>query len=428
MSGAFVGDALAILGGMPINATNLKTGGQAGKALFSGSDVFFNDINALGAAIGTYLDDPTGAKAAAAAAANQAAQNTYELQKQVSDTAKIDNLKIQQEKDALATLQTQQADALSQFVAHQATMEQAETNSEQANYTGAFQSIGSAEERIGGEQAQAVSNAQALVAQYSARGIKVAAGTVGIASQTGQGSALEATAGTNGTGAGAGTAAVTAVAGADATPGAAAVAAIDGAPAIDAVAGSPAIAAIAGQAGTAVGAAKAATPMQLGVKVYDPATSPLTQLAAYQQKINLAIRNEQVNVATAGNAELRGIANQAADFETNQAENLLGFQTMQNNNLAAEQTRLSNNQSLAALGENIGASTAAMQESFTAVNLANYDSSLWLSAFNQIASDAISLLAGIKIPTYAGAAAPSVAAPKYFGSPFGDYGAFGAMG
>ena len=69
-----------------------------------------------------------------------------------------------------------------------------------------------------------------------------------------------------------------------------------------------------------------------------------------------------------------------------------------------------------------------MQESFTAVNLANYDSSLWLSAFSQIASDSVSLLAGIKIPTYAAPAAPSVMAPAAFGSPFGDYGSFGAMG
>ena len=128
-----------------------------------------------------FVEDPLGIKAATAAAATQAAQNTYELDKQVSDTAKTDNLKIQQEKDALATLQTQQADALSQFVADQASKEQVETESEQANYTGAFQSIAGAEESIGGEQAQAVSNAQSLVAAYAARGIKVDAGTVGIA-------------------------------------------------------------------------------------------------------------------------------------------------------------------------------------------------------------------------------------------------------
>ena len=134
----------------------------------------------------------------------------------------------------------------------------------------------------------------------------------------------------------------------------------------------------------------------------------MTQLAAYQQKINLAIRNEQVNVATAGNAELKGIAQQAADFETNQAENLLGFQTTQNNNLAAAQTRLSNDQSLAGLGENIAASTAAMQEAFTATNLQAYDSSLWLSAFSQIASDSVSLLERIKIPTYPDPADTSV--------------------
>jgi hypothetical protein len=414
-SAAQAGQIVAFFAGMPLNPTNLAL---EAKAATSGGNIL--------SGVASFITDPTGANTAAAAAQASADQNAYELGKQASDTATIDNAKIAQEKAGLVTLQTQQADALAQFTAHQATMEQAETNSEQANYTGAFQSIGSAEQRIGGEQAQAVSNAQSLVAQYAARGIKVNAGTVNIAGQTGQGSSLEATAGVNGTGAGAGTAAVTAVAGADATPGSAAVAATNGAPAIAAVAGSPAIAAIAGSAGTAVTAATAATPMQLGVKVYDPATSPLTQLAAYQQKVNLAIRNEQVNVATAGNAELKGIANQVADFETNQAQNLLGFQTTQNNNLAAAQTRLSNDQSLAGLGEDIGASTAAMQEAFTATNLAAYDSSLWLSAFSQIASDAFSLLAGIKIPTYTAPAAPSV--PQYYSSPYGDFGAFGAMG
>ena len=168
--------------------------------------------------------------------------------------------------------------------------------------------------------------------------------------------------------------------------------------------------------------------MRLGVKVYDPATSPLTQLAAYEQNVNLAIQNEQTNVAAAGNAELTGIAQQAADFETNQAENLLGFQTNQNNNLAAAEERLSNDQSLAGLGENIGASTAAMQESFTSSNLASYDSSLWLSAFSQISSDAVSLLGKITPKTYAAPAAPSVLAAPAWGSPFGDYGSFGAMG
>jgi hypothetical protein len=413
MSSSVGGGILAILGGLPINSTNLTTAGLAGQALASGSSVFGNDI--------TELINPGIAAADAAAA-----QNTYELGKQVSDTATIDNAKIAQEKAGLQTLQTQQADALAQFVAKQATAETAQTESEQANYTGAFQSIGSAEERIGGEQAQAVSNAQALVAQYAARGIKVAAGTVGIAGQAGQGSALEATAGTNGTGAGAGTAAVTAVAGAAATPGAPAVAATGGAPAIAAVSGSPAIAAIAGQAGTPVTAAQAATPMQLGVKVYDPATSPLTQLAAYEKNVNLAIQNEQVNVAAAGNAELTGIAQQAANYETNAAENLLGFQTNQNNNLAAEQTRLSNNQTLAGLGENIAESSAAMQESFTAVNLAAYDSSLWLSAFTNIASDAISLLSGIKVPTYQAPAAPSVSAYSAFGSEPKDLALYGS--
>ena len=285
-----------------------------------------------------------------------------------------------------------------------------------------------------------------MVAQYAARGIKINSGTVNIAGKAGQGSQIVATEGTNGTGAGAGTAAVTAVAGSDATPGAAAVQGIgtwletwagagtaaahvpkNSTPDIAAVAGTPAIAEIEGKAGTSVTAAQAATPMQLGVKVYDPETSPLTQLAAYTHNVNMAIQNEQTNVVTAGNAELKGIADQAANFETNAAQNLLGFQTVQNENLAAEQTRLSNNQSLAGLGEDISSSNALMEEGFTASNLATYDASLWLNAFSSIASTATSVFGEVaKIPSYARPADPSVAA--YDSSPYRGFGLFGTWG
>ena len=395
---------------------------------------------AIGAGLGLelYGDDEK-----AQAAQEQADQEKYQLGKEQSDIAKTDNMKLAQEQAGIVTLQTQQADALSQFSGKQATAEGAETESEQSNYTSAFQSIGDAEQKIGGEQAQAAGGASSLVAQYAARGIKINSGTVNIAGKAGQGSQIVATEGTNGTGAGAGTAAVTAVAGSAATPGAAAVAGLNSGaaaaysalgltvananPDIAAVAGTPAIAAIEGKAGTSVTAAQAATPMQLGVKVYDPETSPLTQLAAYTHNVNMAIQNEQTDVVTAGNAELKGIADQAANFETNAAQNLLGFQTVQNENLAAEQTRLSNNQSLAGLGEDISSSNALMEESFTAANLATYDASLWLSAFSSIASTADSVFEKVaKMPSYVNPADPSVAATD--SSPYRGFGLFGPWG
>lgn len=358
----------------------------------------------------TWVNDPLGTTAATTKANDEAAQNTYTLQAGLNNTAKIDSLKLQQEKDSIATLQTQQADALSQYKAKQDTAETAQTEGEQANYTSAFGSIASAEERIGSEKATYASGASQLVSNAALRGIKVSKGEVQNAGKTGQGSELTATQGTNGTGAGAGTAAVTAVGGADATPGAAAVTGVDGASDLAAVAADPAIAAIAGSAGTAVTAATAATPMNLSVTNYSRNTSPLAQLAAYELNADQAIRNEETQVAVSGNAELKGIADQAANYETNAAQNLLGFETTQNNNLAAAQTQLVNDQNLSALGQNISANNAAAQESFTSSNLATYDSSLWVSAWSQIVSYETEAMSGMKVQTYQAPADPDVAA------------------
>jgi len=342
-----------------------------------------------GASIGGYLG---GASEKEKAAAAQSAQNSYTISAAQSSTASVNNLRLQQDAAAIRTLQANQQDKLNQYKAMAATAEGAQTQKEQNDYAQAFGAIGSAEQRIGAEQGSMASGASTLVSNYAARGIRIAPGDLESAMKAGQASSLTAEQGINGTGAGEGTAAVTAVAGANATPGAAAVEGVQGAPAIAAVPGTAAVAAIDGTSGTPVTAAQAANPMRLSVTNSNPNISPLAQLASYEKNANLAIQNEMTNVALVGNASLRGIADQAANFETNAAQNLLGFQTMQAQNLGAAQTNLVNNQNLAALGEDISARQGAAEISFTATNLANYDASLWLSAFQNIASDAFSVM------------------------------------
>jgi hypothetical protein len=358
---------------------------------------------AAGASIGLIGE---GVAQASASAADQAAQQAYEQNAAINQTAQTDAYKLAQETADINALQTNQANQLAQFTANQQTAETAESEQENAAYTSAYTSIGTAEQQVGSEQAQAAAGASNIISSAAARGIRVGAGAVQGASQAGQGSQITATQGTAGQAATAGVAATGAVTGAAATPGAAAVAGVDGAPSLAAVPGVSALAPIAATSQKLVGPAQAATPMQLAVQqgdqnIYDSSNSPLVQLAAYERNANLTIGNEQQNIVTAGNANLTGIADQAANFETNAAQNLLGEQTQQNQELQAAQQQLATNQGLSALGEGFQYQQAQASQAFTSTNLAAYDSTLWLSAFSNILSDATQAFSGLyKPPTY----------------------------
>jgi hypothetical protein len=307
-----------------------------------------------------------------AAASADAAKTEADQQKQQ------DQLNQYQQIQNIDALQTQQSRTLADYQAQMQTQEQSETEGEQAAYTSAFSSIGSAEQQIGSEQAQAASGASSIVAGAAARNLKVGPGAVQSAGSAGQGQQLSMTPGVNGAAAGAGSVAKTAE---DALSGTNPVSG-----ATDSAAG------ITAATGSQVTPAVAATPAQLSVtpgqqNIYDPASSPLTQLAAYERNANLQIGQEQAQIATAGNAQLKGIANQTANFETGQQQGLLGFEQNQENQLES-----------AYLGESQSASAMTQQENFTQQNLSNYDSSLWLNAFSSILSESASAFGKMYTP------------------------------
>ena len=368
--------------------------GEVGVGAGIGAIVGTMILPGFGTLIGASLGAGTagtliGVGAAEQSAADQAAQQQYNQEAAIQQTAQIDNYNLQQEQIAISNLQTNQANQLAQFQANQATAETAETEQEQSAYTGAFSAIDTAEQQVGSQQAQAASGASNIIASAAARGIRVGAGAVNSGAAAGQGSKLVATQGQNGQAAVAGVAATGAVTGAAATPGSPAVAGVDGAPSLSAVAGTPALAAVAGTSQVPVTSAQAATPMQLSVAqgtvdIYDSQASPLIQLAAYERNANAQIGFEEGQVATAGNANLQGIAQQSANFETNAAQNLLGEETAQNQNMQAAEQQLASNQGLSALGEAFSFQGLQANEAFTQTNLAAYDSSLWLNAFSDI--------------------------------------------
>ena len=143
----------------------------------------------------------------------------------------------------------------------------------------------------------------------------------------------------------------------------------------DPTTGKPVTATTAGQTAKAVTPAVAATPAQLdvtqgNVDIYDSASSPLTLLASQERNANTLITNQRNQVADAANAELTGIADQTASFETGKANAALDFTTQQAETLNSAYQGYE--ESVSALGQ---------QEAFTAANLETYDTSLWLNAF-----------------------------------------------
>ena len=283
---------------------------------------------------------------------------------QALDQKEADQLKEAQQLQNINDLQTRQATDLANFQVDQATRETAQTDAEQSAYTSAAENISQGEEAIGSNVASAVQGGSNIIANAASRGIRVGAGAVQSVASEGQGTQLTMTPGENGTPAVAGQAEVDA----------------NTQTMTDPTTGKPVTATTAGQTAKAVTPAVAATPASLdvtqgNVDIYDSAASPLTLLAAQERNANTLIENQRTQVASAANAELTGIADETATFETGQANALLGATTQQ-----AEQLNT------AYLGYDESVSALGQQEAFTATNLETYDTSLWLNAFSSILS------------------------------------------
>src|SRR5208282_5554473 len=322
-------------------------------------------------------------------------EGSESAQSQADQQKQQDQLNQYNQIQNINALQTQQARTLANYQSEMQTQEQSETEGEQSAYASAFSSIGTAEEQIGSQQVQAAQGASEIVSNAAARGIKVGPGAVQSAGVAGQGSQLSMEQGENGQAAVAGTVAKTAESAQSGTD--PATVASDSASGISssgsgsgqtgsltwvpATAGATDSASgITGQAGSQVTPAVAATPAQLSVtpgttNIYDSASSPLAQLAAYERNANLQIGQEESQVAVAGNAQLTGIANQAATFETGQQQQLLAVEQSQEDTMESAYLGLS--QSESAMTQN---------EAFTQQNLSTYDTSLWLNAFSNILS------------------------------------------
>ena len=283
----------------------------------------------------------------------QAAQNQADQQKQA------DQLQEAQQLQNINRLQANQATNLANFQTDQAAKETAQTDSEQSAYTSAAENISQGEESIGSNVASAVQGGSNIVANAASRGIRVGAGAVQSVASEGQGTQLTMTQGENGTSAVAGQAEVDA----------------NTKTMVDPTTGETVTATTPGQTAKAVTPAVAATPAQLdvtqgNVDIYDSASSPLTLLAAQERNANTLITNQRNQVADAANAELTGIADETATFETGKENAALDFTTQQAETLNSAYQGYE--ESVSALGQ---------QEAFTATNLQAYDTSLWLNAF-----------------------------------------------
>ena len=283
---------------------------------------------------------------------------------QAQDQKEADQLQEAQQLENINKLQTNQATNLANFQADQAAKETDQTESEQSAYASAAENISQGEEAIGSNVVSAVQGGSNIIANAASRGIRVGAGAVQSVASEGQGTQLTMTPGENGTPAVAGQAEVDA----------------NTKTMTDPTTGNPVTATTAGQTAKAVTPAVAATPASLdvtqgNVDIYDSAASPLTLLAAQERNANTLIENQRTQVASAANAELTGIADTSATFETGNANAALDFTTQQAETLNA--AYMGYDQSVSALGQ---------QEAFTATNLESYDTSLWLNAFSSILS------------------------------------------
>ena len=293
---------------------------------------------------------------------------------QAQDQKEADQLQEAQQLENINQLQTNQATNLANFQADQAAKETAQTEDEQSAYTSAAENISQGEEAIGSNVASAVQGGSNIIANAASRGIRVGAGAVQSVASEGQGTQLTMTPGENGTPAVAGQAEVDA----------------NTKTMTDPTTGKPVTATTAGQTAKAVTPAVAATPASLdvtqgNVDIYDSAASPLTLLAAQERNANTLIENQRTQVASAANAELTGIADTSATFETGKASAALDFTTQQAETLNA--AYMGYDESVSALGQ---------QEAFTATNLESYDTSLWLNAFSSI----LSIGSGIAMKLY----------------------------
>ena len=215
-------------------------------------------------------------------------ENYNAAQTQASQQAQADDLKLQQEKQNIAQLTTNQAQDLASYKSQQALEETNQSTAEKNAYTSANDQLRGAQEQLGANRAGVNKQASGIVAGAAARGIKVGNEAVQSAGDTGKGDIT-----TNPDG--------------------------------------------------------SVSYSKPGANIYDSSSSPLAQLAAYETSANRAIANEAEGVVGASNLATGEIKSGTAAFEAQQAQNIGTFQQKQAQVLAG--ANLGYDQSVAAFNQ-----------------------------------------------------------------------------
>ena len=288
-----------------------------------------------------------------------------------------DQLSLQQEGQDIMQLYKNLNNQYASAKAQEQVQEQAATNEEQGQYIQAFSSINQAEQQIANSQAQAATGASSIIASAAARGINIGRGAVQGATVAGQQNSLVATAGKNGK------AAVAGEAGIDTTK------IRTGNPNSKNLTDSNPISSVKeALTNTAVKDAVAANAMSLTEKqgkanIYSSATSPLTALSAYEKNANMAIGQQEKQLAISGTGNLRSIAQGAATFESGEQQQLYKLQLQQQQQLGQEGLGLVQDVAKTQMGEAFQAQTDTQENAFTMQNMQLADDSAWINMISQ---------------------------------------------
>ena len=387
--------------GQGVDTGLLTTAGGVGGFLLGGPAGAIAGAS-LGLSIGSEIAGATDAATAADTQASQAAAaDALKLKQAADDKTALEKrqgenltqlttnqaaelaLLTKQQKETLGLATTKQTEDLATFGNQQALEEQRQSTEERAAYLSANYQLKGAQQQIGAQRAAAQGGGSTLIANAANRGIKVGEGAVKSAQDIAKGN-------------------------------------------------------ITTNADGSVSYAAAAP------NIYDPASSPLMQLAVYERSANKAIAAQGEATVGASNLATGEIASGTRQFMAQQGQNRAGFVQGQDQSMAAFElgqaqnvesllstqgmdlraTELAYAQGLesAQLGYNQMRDTILQDQAFTETNLETYKSSLWLSAFSNIVDAGTSVLGKLYTPKYK----PAYVSSDYtdFGKDYGRWGSY----
>jgi hypothetical protein len=251
--------------------------------------------------------------------------------------AKHNALAATQEQERINELATNQAISLDLYKKQQALEESNQSTSERSAYTTANLQLTGAQDQLASQRVAAQGGASTLVSNSAARGLKVGEGAVKSGQDIAKGN-------------------------------------------------------ITTNADGSVSYSEAPT------NIYDPNASPLVQLAVYERNANKQIARQGEATVGAANLATGQIQSGTQAFMSQAAQNMQGFTTNQSATMGSALLDQQQLAARAALGEWTQASVFKQEEEFTATNLQNYQSSLWLSAFSNVVDTGTSLLGKLWTP------------------------------